>query len=252
MYKCFISGGCSFTAGHELADFTEEFNSSLTWDFLVKSQLCPNAEMIRTAIGGLSNESICRRVISAVHDSLKKHKNNQIFVTVMWTGIGRKEFFYYDNNNEQDFVKTYLNDVLFDKGNTAYLKKYNNERQQFLSSIGILNLVKESYRRGTNISLLYYNLKEIDYLKSYLEANNINYKFTCAYDDMNATKDNLYIEELYQRLNHTETFINYKHKDHVFYFNEYTDLKEYNRGKSANHPLEKAHRDWSKLFLNSL
>lgn len=251
MYKCFISGGCSFTAGHELVDFTEEYYSSNTWDFIVKNKLCPNAEMIRTAKGGLGNASICRRVIHQVHNSLKRYKHNEIFVTVMWSGRGRKEFFYFDNDNENDFVKTYVNDV-YNDAKTEHVRKYNEERKKWLNQIGIYNLVRESYKRDTHASLLYYTLKEIEYLKTFLEANNISYKFTSAYNDKEIDKKNAYIDGLQERLDIDNTFVNYKQKNDVFYFNEFTDLKGYARGKEANHPLEYAHQNWATLFLNNL
>ena len=251
MYKCFISGGCSFTAGHELKDFKEQHHSEYSWNSLVHKLICPDAKHVRTAMGGLCNSSIARRVMLEVEKNLKQYSSKEIFVTVMWTGVGRKEFFYYENNNEDDFVKTYVNDT-FVGNDTKWIRKYNDERKTWLSKIGIFNLVRESYRRDTRTSTVYNTLKEIDYLQNYLKANNISFKFTSAYNDILIESKNDYVNSLYDRLNIETNFVNYIHKDEILFFNELVDLKGYDRGKDANHPLEYAHQMWARIYANNL
>ena len=63
--------------------------------YSLKNSINKKAKLISTAIGGLSNPSISRRVISQVHKSLKEYSSNEIFVQVMWTGTTRKEFFFF-------------------------------------------------------------------------------------------------------------------------------------------------------------
>ena len=86
---------------------------------------------------------------------------------------------------------------------------------------------------------------------SFLESNNIKYIFTAAYDDLYKPSENNNINEIYERLDIENNFVHYKHKDNILFFNEYTDLKKYPRGKVADHPLEFAHQNWANVILNT-
>lgn len=248
--KCLISGGCSFTAGHELKDFHDQ-HSPFSWDCLVKNKLFYNSVHVKTALGGLSNPSIARRVIFQTNQSLKEYTSDEIFVMVMWSGIGRKEFLLLENqeNFEDDFIKTFPNDFIYEKRATPHIRKFNNQRRNKFLQLGFYDYLKQSYMTESKQARLFYNLKEIEYTKSFLESNKIKYLFCFAYNDID-TKDvkNIYVLDLLERLqlNNTAFYID------GMSFNEFADYKKFPRGAQASHPLESAHIEWADAIVKYL
>lgn len=248
--KCIISGGCSFTAGHELKDFFKD-HSPYSWDCLVKNKLFPQSIHIRTALGGLSNPSIARRVIYQVNQNLKKYNPQELFVMIMWSGIGRKEFFLSNKNEnpEDDFIKTFPNDFIDEKRSPPEVRKFNNQRRKKFREMRVFDYLKQSYLTESTQARLYYNLKEIEYTKSFLQSNKVNYLFCFAYNDLkNQDCHNVYVKDLIDRLDLSNT---------AFYidnmsFNEFTDYNNFPRGTKALHPLESAHVEWANSIINHL
>ena len=85
----FISGGCSFTFGHELSDDNEgKTPSQKTWAYLLKMQNFPKAEYYCTAKPGSGNSGIARRVFNVVANT----KNEIAGVVVMWSFNSRYDW----------------------------------------------------------------------------------------------------------------------------------------------------------------
>ena len=85
MTKKIIAGGCSFTLGNELSDDVDgKTPSKMTWAHRLKN---PKDEYVCTALGGLGNSAIARRVFNAVanHSDVK-------CVVVMWTFLSRYDW----------------------------------------------------------------------------------------------------------------------------------------------------------------
>ena len=78
MSKKFISGGCSFTFGHELSDNNGKTPSKQSWAYLLKATT--NYDYICTARAGAGNSGIARRVFNAV-----ANLNDVGCVVVMWS-----------------------------------------------------------------------------------------------------------------------------------------------------------------------
>lgn len=90
MIKHLITGGCSFSTGGDTHNWTGCVTRYL-------KGLNPNLTTTHTAEISQGQELIQKKVLLAITDALAQgYKGEEIFVCVMWSGIGRKAW-YVDN-----------------------------------------------------------------------------------------------------------------------------------------------------------
>lgn len=90
MIKHLITGGCSFSTGGDTHNWTGCITRYL-------KSLNPKLTTTHTAEISQGQELIQKKVVSAITDALNKgYKGEEIFVSVMWSGTGRKAW-YVDN-----------------------------------------------------------------------------------------------------------------------------------------------------------
>ena len=95
MIKKFITGGCSFTFGHELSDDQEgKTPSKKSWGYRLFRQQEPNyqklldqQEYVCVASAGAGNSAIARRVFNAITNS-----DEISSVCVMWSFVSRYDW----------------------------------------------------------------------------------------------------------------------------------------------------------------
>ena len=259
--KKVISGGCSFTAGSELADFdyTCPLNGILhprsksTWDNIISRNLFVNATLDQTALPGLDFGAIVRRVIFQLRENLKTHNPEEIVVLIMWTSALRREYVsIYPNevkikNNEDRFLCSLPCDE--GTGFTLMTTSQLQERLKRWKQEYLRGTLREFYRLRTSPdNIMYYPLQQLEYLKNYLENNNIKYFFTTAFNDIVEIyhKENIFLQDMFERLDLKN--LNFMVENEGFY--RWAKNNNYACGKEADHPLEQAHQDWADLFAN--
>lgn len=252
--KKFITGGCSFTAGHELADFDGNVTpkgichhySSRTWDCLIHRKLFPQAEMRKTATGGHGFGAITRRVIYECEQQLKKHSPEEIVVMIMWTSALRREFVSIQETHFQNPEEYYIHSLPGIMESPAW----KDHLKSLYKKENLIPTVREFYyKRFTRDNVHYYSLQQYEYLTMYLKSKGIKFYYTGAFNDFIVAKvmqdNNIFIKDMFNRLDI---------ENNVFFhnrlgFNDWAEQKGLPLGKDSAHPLEQAHLKWSKYFL---
>lgn len=85
MYKCLVSGGCSFAYGFNLKDRDKRYSKILAQHL--------NVELIDVSAAGMTNEFISAATISGITKALEKYSPEEILVVVGWTTTERFEYF---------------------------------------------------------------------------------------------------------------------------------------------------------------
>ena len=258
--KKVIAGGCSFTAGSELADEDWERAhkgicyelSHTAWPNLLQEKMFTNATVDNTAVPGADYGSIVRRIIYQTRHQLRIHKPEDIVVVVMWTSILRREYpsIYPPGRKIETDEDRFLTSLPSDGDGKT--KGYSNEmllrRRQMWASEHLTRTIVEFYsRRDTHDNHVYYPLQQLEYLINWLENHNIKYFFTSAFKDIEPellNQDNIFLQDMIARLNRPN---NIHTKDGLGFWDWATAFK-YEKGKESDHPLEQAHNDWADLF----
>jgi len=253
--KVIISGGCSFTAGHDLADWNGSVEpdgichtySNRTWDSIIHRKMSPHSNLRKTAMGGHGYGAITRRIIYECEQQLKTHKPEEIIVLVMWTSALRREFvsiheeYFYEP--EQYFTHTMPG--MIEPRNNPHWKDVKKR----LEKEKLVKTVEEFYnKRFTRDNVYYYSLQQYEYLTNYLKANNIMYFYTGSYNDL-ASEDtmqenNIFIHDMYKRLDIKNNVC----LENGLGFNEWATKEKLPKGVS-DHPLEEAQLRWAKKFI---
>lgn len=119
MYKCLVSGGCSFAYGFNLKDRDKRYAN------LIAQHL--EVELIDVSAAGMTNEFISATTVFGVNKALQKYSSEEIIVIVGWTTTERFEYF---NNNTGRIVSGYVNLKHHVHGDR---KKGDLERSRFIS-----------------------------------------------------------------------------------------------------------------------
>jgi len=254
-----IAGGCSFTAGSELADWDASRptvgilkpRSNFTWANWVQKKLFKNATVDNTAIPGTGYGSCVRRIIYQTNKMLKSYKAEDIVVLIMWTSILRREYpVINDISTEQDHEYRFWTSLPSDgDGQTRmWSKKESLARRQFISDEYLTRTILEFYtRRATADNHIYYPLQQLEYLTSWLKSNNVKFYYTCAFNDLLSLKHhypNIFFEDMKQRLD----LYNIVHTEENLGFYDWAKKNNYKCGKESDHPLEAAQEKWAELF----
>lgn len=85
MFKCLVSGGCSFAYGFNLRDRNKRYAK-----ILANHMQC---ELIDVSAAGMTNEFIAAATISGITKALNNYKAEEILVIVGWTTTERFEYF---------------------------------------------------------------------------------------------------------------------------------------------------------------
>lgn len=261
--KKVIAGGCSFTHGCELSDYSFDLNqdevvinaSDKTWANHITKNIFPNAILENAAWPGIGYESIVRRIIFQCEKNLKIHKPQDIVVVVMWTSVLRREFVSVSDIKKQNYEEYFLNTLPSDATGRLLIngvptkdKESLRHRSHIWSKEKLTRTVQTFYNyRNTYDNRIYKALQQLDYLNNYLNNKKIKYFYTCAFDDIrhDHKSENIFIQDLINRTNTKDFF---KKNDNGFYV--YSKENNFPCGTHADHPLDEAHEFWAKHFSN--
>ena len=253
MNKKFISGGCSFTFGHELSDDEAgKIPSKMSWAHGLKNTA---DEYICTARPGSGNSGIARRVFETV-----ARTEDVRCVVVMWSFLSRYDWAMprhselektrwasispWDTNsgNEEAFRTI--------QGSETQSEQWRARRQTF-EKTGVRPFAEAIYKHAANqYHEVYLSWKSIVWLQNLLEKKNIPYMFTLADNSLffNDIKHHRKGDGLLRSL-HNEIDLSkwFSFGDRMMGFNQWALLNDYPRG--TTHPLDEAHKDAVKLML---
>lgn len=85
MYKCLVSGGCSFAYGFNLKDRDKRYAK------IISQRL--NMKLIDVSAAGMTNEFISAATVSGINKALQQYKSDEILVIIGWTTTERFEYF---------------------------------------------------------------------------------------------------------------------------------------------------------------
>ena len=255
MTKKFITGGCSFTFGHELSDDVNgRAPSKKTWAYRLKNF---EDDYICKAYPGSGNSGIARRVYQAITTYPKEEIR---CVVIMWSFLSRYDWAMprhrlledtrwatispWDTNTSAEERHQALS------GSEAQLEIWKRRTDDMIET-GVKPFAEAIYRHAANqYHETYLSWKSIIWLQNILEKKQIPYMFTLADNSL-----------FYQELTHhkeQDSFMNALHSeidlskwfcfgDRMMGFNQWSLLNEYERG--TTHPLDRAHEDAVKLML---
>jgi len=251
MAKKFISGGCSFTFGHELGDEQNgKVPSKKSWAYLLKDKYFPASDYICTAVPGSGNSAIARRILEAVSENPK----DVDAVVVMWSFTSRYEWAFprhkaleknrwanispWDtSDSENESYKILAQD--------SVQSQLFEERRQNFRDAGVTDMSDAIYKHGANqYHEVYLSWKSIIWIQNILEKYQIPFLFTLA--------DNSLFYQMFTPHNEQDQLMRGMHEQidftkwHFFGercmgFNQWATLNDYPRG--ITHPLDKAHKD---------
>ena len=254
MNKLLLSGGCSFTYGHELSDDKNgKVPSKKSWAALLATGA--NAEYTTVSYPGTGNAGIARRVFEYV----SQNQSRDMFVSIMWSFASRYDWAMprnavlektrwatitpWDTSDTQAEVHKKL------ATSEPQLEVWKKRREN-MRDTGVGPFADALYRHAANqYHETYLSWKSIVWLQNILEKKNIGYFFTLA-------DNTLFWDEL-KPLSQVDPLMNalYNELDlsrwHFFGdrnmgFNQWTLLNGYPRG--TTHPLDQAHEDAAKLM----
>jgi hypothetical protein len=252
----FISGGCSFTFGHELSDdFESRYPSKISWAYQLYNNSNFAENYVCCAKCGLGNSAIARNVFQKINEV-----ENVKCVSVMWTFISRYDWAMNPHavleNNRWASITPWETDDGDEESHNALAnnviqQRLHKERQENFAKAGVRPFANSLYRYAANdYHETYLSLKSIIWLQNILEKRKIPYFFTLAdntlfYDNFTHRKDtDKLLENLYNELDLNRWFF---FGERCMGFNQWALLNDYPRG--TTHPLDDAHNNAVKLML---
>jgi len=194
MFKCLVSGGCSFAYGFNMTDKTKRYSALLAKKF--------NIQLIDVSSAGASNDFIASSVAYGIKQALEKFNPDEILVMVGWTSIERFEYFKksigrvvsglvnlkqhrFGDNIEDFHIYKFIGENLYDHsyGYYRFIHSFN-----YIFSLckghGIKNIFFNNIApipfRFPSVKLLYSNVRN-ENLQTYVlsaEAKKVFMKFT--------------------------------------------------------------------------
>ena len=253
MNKIILSGGCSFTYGHELSDCNHAGlpPSNKTWakgltDLVSGDYFC-------VANGGIGNSAIARKVFEYVSE---KHVD---MILIMWSFPSRYDWAMPRNKNLEKTRWASITPWDTDAKQAEVFKTLSSsepqqeiwkKRKEELATTGVREFANSLYRYAANeYHEIYQSWKSIIWLQNILEKKSIPYLFTLAdnslfYNEftLHADQDSL-MRSLYNEIDFTNW---YTFGERMMGFNQWALLNDYPRG--TTHPLDSAHQDAVKLI----
>ena len=253
MNKNIISGGCSFTYGHELSDcnHTGLPPSNRTWAKGLSDLVQGN--YFSVAQGGIGNSGIARKVFEYIS------QNPTDMVLVMWSFLSRYDVAMPRNKYLEDTrwatispwdtqekqAEVYRTLLSSEPQQTAY--KWRREQ---LGTTGVKEYADALYKYQANeYNEVHNSWKSIIWLQNILEKKKIPFLFTLA--------DNTLFYDHDKPHSNIDTFMTYLHNEIDFTkwftfgerkmgFNQWSAVNDYPRG--TTHPLHQAHKDAVQLM----
>jgi hypothetical protein len=253
MTKNIVSGGCSFTYGHELSDCNHDTSpfSDKTWSAGLSKLIPSNYHSVAKA--GSGNSGIARRLFNWISH------NPVDFVLVMWTFPSRYDWAMPRHRNLENTRWATITPWDTDDNQKEVLKKLSSsepqqeiwkQRQNNLAETGVKEFANSLYRYAANeYHEVYLSWKSIIWLQNILEKKNIPYLFTLADNSLfyneykQHSKQDGFMEALYNEINFTNW---YAFGERMMGFNQWALLNDYPRG--TTHPLDSAHQDAVQLM----
>ena len=247
-----IAGGCSFTLGNELSDDKDgKTPSKKSWAHL----LSKDYEYKCTAMGGLGNQAIARRVFNEVANN-----SDVKGVVVMWTFLSRYDWAMPRNKmledtrwasispwdttaGQKEAHETMAEDEIQQE---QWRQRQHNQRHTQVRDFadGLYKFAANEYHET------YLSWKSIIWIQNILEKKNIPFMFTLADNGLfyqglqeHSNQDQL-MKALHNEIDFTKWFT---FGDRMMGFNQWALLEDYPRG--TTHPLDGAHQDAVKLML---
>ena len=254
----FISGGCSFTFGHELSDDNEgKTPSQKTWAYLLKMKNFPKAEYYCTAKPGSGNSGIARRIFNVVANT----KNEIAGVVVMWSFNSRYDWAMPRHNLLEDTRwatispwDTKMADAERHRaiqGAEGQQEEWKHRKDMMIET-KVQPFADALYRYAANeYHEVYQSWKSIIWLQNILEKKKIPFMFTLAdnslfWNEMEEKKNtDQLLGALYKEIDFTKWYF---FGERNMGFNQWTILNEYER--ATTHPLDKSHKDATILMLD--
>ena len=254
MNKTILSGGCSFTFGHELSDDNCGKTPSIkTWSANLSNQVQGNYFCVAKA--GSGNSGIARRIFEYVSSK----KNEECFVVVMWTFSSRYDWAMprhrllektrwtsitpWDTAMNQKEMENKL------KGSEVILEQFKIRRREY-EETNVGKFADSLYKYAANqYHETYLSWKSIIWLQNILEKRNIPYMFTLADNTLFYELENLLYQDdplmnaLYSEIDFTNWF---SFGERMMGFNQWATLNDYEY--ATTHPLDKAHKDAAELM----
>ena len=191
MKKILLTNGCSWTGGHEKIHDEDTGELAPQPDYVWPNQLAtrmPDYTVKNIAIGGNSNDKICRQAIEYI-------ENNQVdAVMIQWTAMHRKEVYVDNVQRWGNMCNHYKLEDPSDRVVRSSLKLSDIEdimyAMHFDKSLkytdGVLNNIDKIVRSATNDYFWQYSetdwrirlLKSITTMSWYLEQKGIPYMYT--------------------------------------------------------------------------
>jgi hypothetical protein len=257
-----IAGGDSFTWGSELGDdrfdHLEHTPSKRTWAALLAQHF--NIDYKCVAKAGGANNTISRRVIKEINN----HKNEDIYVSVMWTFTHRNEVrlrnMHPYNTVVHDPVVAARYDIddywinfnawhgltfdekmeFFPRNMSDWDRNFFKEQHEKMTEIGITDASNYFYKVTGDYHYHNFNaLKDMCLLQYYCENRDIPYFFCSASDELFKRQPIEVLESgLYDSIKWDKWY-----RDAAFH----VWAKDYSQ--CGNHPGIEAHADWFNLIL---
>jgi len=249
----FITGGCSFTFGHELSDDEKgKIPSQKSWAYVLKPT---DHEYVCTAHPGSGNSGIARRVFNAVANT-----NDISAVVVMWSFLSRYDWAMPRHKDLEDTrwatISPWDTSIADEErhqalaGSEAQQEQWKR-REETMVETGVKPFAEAIYRHAANqYHETYLSWKSIIWLQNILEKKKIPFMFTLAdnslfYKEFEHHKDqDPFMSALYDEIDLTKWF---SFGERMMGFNQWAQMEDYPRG--TTHPLDKAHRDAVQLML---
>jgi hypothetical protein len=256
MYKVVYADGCSLMAGAEVDTWFVDLDGwewcYKTWPSLLQAKYFPNAKFYPRAVTGASNRSIRRRTIYHVSELLKKYRNHEILVCIMWTSMYRREVRVTREVNPNKVGKeelNYINLLPTDMDLTVPLQgelANNNRRIEYLESNKLHNFAREMYK-SLNDPLTFFqdSFAEIEATNLFLQDNRIRSMQCFGFGDharheyARYSEVDGYTSAMVKRLKTYNTY-----QPNIGFY-EWATSNKYDLGPGL-HPLEDAHKDWSR------
>ena len=258
MTSKFITGGCSFTFGHELSDDQEgKFPSQKSWGHGLYTHLrhTENSEFLCVASPGSGNPSIARRVFNAVANGGEIGS-----VCVMWSFLSRYDWAMPRHKLLEQTRWASISPWDTDAGNEEAFREMQGsevQQQQWITrenqfkETGVKDLAEAIYKYGANeYHETYLSWKSIIWLQNLLEKKKIPFMFTLAdnslfYRDTTPhSEQDSFLKALHNEIDFSKWF---SFGERMMGFNQWALLNDYERG--TTHPLDKAHEDAVQLML---
>ena len=262
MIKKFITGGCSFTFGHELSDDQEgKVPSKKSWGYRLFRQqevnyqkLLDKQEYFCVASPGAGNSAIARRVFNAITNS-----DEISSVCVMWSFVSRYDWAMPRHRFLEDTRWATISPWDTDAGNEEAFREMQGsepQQQQWITrgdqyrETGVKDLAEAIYKYGANeYHETYLSWKSIIWLQNILEKKKIPFMFTLAdnglfYNGLDHHRDkDGFMNKLWKEIDFSRWFF---FGERAMGFNQWALINDYERG--LTHPLDKAHEDAVNLM----